>query len=44
MEFVLGIIAERKMDMEVDWVGFALEMNATQQVQYQTMLTKYSNM
>ena len=44
MEFVLGVIEDRKMDMEVDWVGFTLEMNAMQQVQYQTMLTKYNNM
>jgi hypothetical protein len=44
MEFVLGIIAEHKTDMEVYWVGFALETNAMKQVQYQTMLTKYRNM
>jgi hypothetical protein len=43
-EFVLGIIVEYKMSMEVDWVGFAVETNGTQHVQYYTNMTKWINM
>jgi hypothetical protein len=43
-EFVLGIVVEYKMSVEVDWVGFAVETNSTQHSQYYINMTKWINM
>lgn len=42
-EFCLGIVAQTKLGMQVDWASFAEETNADQRSKYATTMRKYEN-